>query len=108
VRRLPSEPLAPGLDRPLGGLTARRGFGTDIAKPQGMAHLDRDEDIPAWLPYWLPNEILEEIYLGLLRQASGVRPVLLEDGERANGYIIQNWFGPFLLSPPTHFLRGSC
>jgi hypothetical protein len=89
-------------------LTAMRGFWNGNCKTQGMAFLDRDEYIPVWLPYWLPNEILEEIYLGLLRGAPGRRQVLPEDSEAADGYINRDWFGPFLLSPPTRFLRGSC
>jgi hypothetical protein len=24
------------------------------------------------------------------------------------GFIVQDWFGPFLLSPPARFLQGHC
>jgi hypothetical protein len=75
---------------------------------KGMAYLDRDEYIPVWLPHWLPNEILEEIYLGIVAASPRAHQSLPEEAEGADGYIIQDWFGPFLLSPRTSFLRGRC
>jgi hypothetical protein len=74
----------------------------------GMAYLDQDEYIPVWLPHWLPDEILEEIYLGILAGSNRAPQTMPEEAEGADGYIIQDWFGPFLLSPRTSFMRGRC
>ncbi len=75
---------------------------------KGMAYLDRDEYIPVWLPHWLPDEILEEIYLGIVAGSHRAPQSLPEEAAGADGYIIQDWFGPFLLSPRTSFVRGRC
>ena len=75
---------------------------------KGMAYLDRDEYIPVWLPHWLPDDILEEIYLGIVAGSHRAPQSLPEEAEGADGYIIQDWFGPFLLSPRTCFVRGRC
>jgi hypothetical protein len=73
-----------------------------------MAYLNREEYIPVWLPHWLPAEVLEEIYLGILAATGQAAPVPPEEPEEAQGYIIQDWFGPFFLSPYTRSLRGRC
>jgi hypothetical protein len=73
-----------------------------------MAYLDKNEYIPVFLPDWLPDEILEEVYLGILAGLERPSPEIPGESEPANGYIIQDWFGPFLLSPPTWFLKGRC
>ncbi len=71
-----------------------------------MANLDRDEYIPVWLPHWLPDEVLEEVYTGILAATERNSQSMAED--HTDGYIIRDWFGPFLLSPPTRFSRGRC
>ena len=73
-----------------------------------MAYLDKDEYIPVWLPSWLPAEVLEEVYLGCLAAADHAAEGAPEEPETADGFIIQDWFGPFLLSPSSRSLRGRC
>jgi hypothetical protein len=73
-----------------------------------MANLDRDEYIPVWLPNWLPDEVLEEVYTGILMATQSPGNGLPEESDPTDGYIIHDWFGPFLLSPPTRFFRGRC
>jgi hypothetical protein len=72
-----------------------------------MAYVGKEEHFPIWLPESLPEEIVAESFFELLKAEAddedGPRP------EEANfGFIVRDWFGPFLLSPPTRFLRGQC
>ena len=73
-----------------------------------MAYLDQDEYFPTWLPHWLPEDLVEEIYLGMQAAAPRTPALPPDDSDLADGYIIPGWFGPFLLSPCTYFLRGTC
>ena len=72
-----------------------------------MAYIGKKEYTPVWLPESLPEEILVESSIELFHaEASpGEAP---EPEEPHLGFIVQDWFGPFLLSPPTRFLRGQC
>jgi len=72
-----------------------------------MAYIGKDEHNPVWLPESLPEEILAESFIELLN-AKIVGEDASEPGEPSFGFIVRDWFGPYLLSPPTHFLRGSC
>ena len=72
-----------------------------------MAYIGKDEHAPVWLPESLPEEILAESFIELLN--TGPDDVAVpEPGESNPGFIIRDWFGPYLLSPPTHFPRGRC
>lgn len=72
-----------------------------------MATAGKEEHFPIWLPESLPEEIVAESFIELLNvdadEEGDTRP---EDPNF--GFIVQDWFGPFLLSPPTRFLRGQC
>ena len=72
-----------------------------------MAYIGKDEHIPIWLPESLPEEILAESFIELLNTEAQVEDAS-EPGESNFGFIVRDWFGPYLLSPPTHFLRGRC
>jgi hypothetical protein len=72
-----------------------------------MAYIGKEECSPVWLPESLPEEILAESFIELLhgeRDMGDAPP----PAEPAFGFIVRDWFGPFLLSPPTWFLRGQC
>lgn len=72
-----------------------------------MAYIGNEEYFPVWLPESLSEEILAESYIELLH--TGVDPAGLNPPPEPNfGFIVQDWFGPFLLSPPARFLRGHC
>jgi len=72
-----------------------------------MAYIGKDEHTPVWLPESLPEEILAESFIELLNTGSAVQAA--SEPEESNfGFIVRDWFGPYLLSPPTHFLRGRC
>ncbi|MFA4902218.1 MAG: hypothetical protein WC600_05670 [Desulfobaccales bacterium] len=72
-----------------------------------MANVGKEEQFPIWLPESLPEEIVAESFFELLNTdadgEAGSRP---EDPNF--GFVVRDWFGPFLLSPPTRFLRGQC
>jgi hypothetical protein len=72
-----------------------------------MANVGKEEQFPIWLPENLPEEIVAESFCELLHaemdEETSPRP---EDPNF--GFIVQDWFGPFLLSPPTRFLKGQC
>jgi hypothetical protein len=79
----------------------------DIAKEKTMAYIGKEEHSPVWLPESLPEEILAESFIELL--PTEAEPSDAPEPAGLNfGFIVQVWFGPFLLSPPTRFLRGQC
>ncbi len=69
-----------------------------------MAYFDRDEDFLVWLPESQPDNLITPQTTYLLEmskdQATEADPVC--------GYIIQDWFGPFLFGPTARSLRGNC
>ena len=72
-----------------------------------MAYIGREEYEPLWLPESLPDDILPGSLIRVLgmemeREAEASAP------EPSCGFIIRDWFGPFLLSPPSRYLRGRC
>jgi hypothetical protein len=74
-----------------------------------MAYIGKEEYFPIWLPEDLPEEILAESYFQLLDgDVDGDSEEPSHDRESNCGFIVRDWFGPFLLSPPTRFLRGNC
>jgi hypothetical protein len=73
-----------------------------------MAYIGKDEYAPVWLPEPLPEEILAESFIELLNSEARAVEETAEPGESNFGFIVRDWFGPYLLSPPTHFLRGRC
>jgi hypothetical protein len=82
------------------------GVAVMIFKERTMAYIGKEEHAPVWLPESLPEEILVESSIELFHaEADGEAP---RPAEPHLGFIVQDWFGPFLLSPPTRFLRGQC
>jgi hypothetical protein len=71
-----------------------------------MAYFDEDDFLPLWRQDALPEDILAGTLLDLWRGAQGEAGNLR--GSAPSGYIILDWFGPFLLSPPARFVRGRC
>jgi len=72
-----------------------------------MAYIGNEEYSPVWLPESLPEEVLAESFIELFTTEPGEGEAPQPE-ESSFGFIIQDWFGPFLLSPPTRFLRGQC
>jgi hypothetical protein len=72
-----------------------------------MAYIGKEEYTPIWLTESLPEEILAETPIELFHGAAASQEA--PETEDPNfGFIIQDWFGPFLLSPPSWFMRGEC
>jgi hypothetical protein len=101
---LPGGGLAGGI-KPAGSLV--RELQQKLPRKENMAYIGKEELTPVWLPESLPEEILAESFIELLDTGA--------EGEEASeprepnfGFIVRDWFGPYLLSPPTRFLRGRC
>ena len=72
-----------------------------------MAYIGKEEYSPVWLPESLPEEMLAESFLEMINTQAQMEHA--PPPEEPNfGFIIRDWFGPFLLSPPTYCLRGHC
>ena len=70
-----------------------------------MAYIGKEEYVALWLPHSLPVEALSGDSIQLLGAEEEPEPMA---SEPSRGFIIEDWFGPFLLGPPTRFLRGRC
>lgn len=70
-----------------------------------MAYIGKEEYLAFWLPESLPVDALPGNSIQLLGGEEEPEPMA---SEPSRGFIIQDWFGPFLLGPPTRFLRGRC
>jgi len=68
-----------------------------------MAFHDSDTEVLLWCPQLLPEDLLLGSYVQLSGEDS---PPEAHPGPA--GFIIHNWFGPFLLASPSRFLRGRC
>ncbi len=72
-----------------------------------MASFDRDDYTRLWLLTALADEVELRSQVHLMDQATQPEADLI-DSEPARGFIIRDWFGPFLLSPASRSLRGRC
>ena len=73
-----------------------------------MAFIGKDEGFPLWLPEAVTDELLNGSCTNFLEAPEVEKETLPADHEPSYGYIVQDWFGPFLLSPSSRFLRGRC
>ena len=84
-------------------------FGTDVAYNFGkegiMAYIGKEDYMAFWLPKTIPVDALADSNIQLFGGEEEPEPMV---SESSRGFIIQDWFGPFLLGPPTRFLRGRC
>jgi hypothetical protein len=72
-----------------------------------MAYIGKEEYLAFWLPESLPVDALAGNSIQLLGGEEEPEPEPMAS-EPSRGFIIEDWFGPFLLGPPTRFLRGRC
>jgi hypothetical protein len=72
-----------------------------------MAYIGGDGHLTAWVVGSLQEDVLANSCIHLLEAAE---PAEEENpsSEPSRGFIIQDWFGPFLLGPSSRFLRGRC
>lgn len=72
-----------------------------------MANASKEGQFPIWMPESLPQEMVVENFYELLNAQAEEEPT--PNPEEPNfGFIVRDWFGPYLLSPPTRFLKGQC
>jgi len=72
-----------------------------------MANFDRDEYILFWLAAALGDEVPTGSSFHLMGTAAEPEAEVIDPGSY-RGYIIRDWFGPFLLAPSSRCLRGRC
>jgi len=72
-----------------------------------MAYFDRNVDFLVWLAAPLPDDVLTAGNIHLM-ETSNERDTDVTEAEPACGYIIRDWFGPFLFGPASRGLRGRC
>ena len=72
-----------------------------------MAYFDRDEFILFWLTAALGDGLPAGTPMPLMEpEQEPAVDVATQDA--AYGYIIRDWFGPFLLAPSSRCQRGRC
>ena len=76
-----------------------------------MAYIGKELYLAAWADGTLAGDTLSQTSVLLLgepvEQGDQVEQVSL-GAEPTRGFIIQDWFGPFLLGPASRFVRGRC
>lgn len=72
-----------------------------------MAFFDRDEYILFWLAAALGDEVPAGSPINQMGPAAEPEAAVIAP-ESSRGYIIRDWFGPFLLAPSSRYLRGRC
>lgn len=71
-----------------------------------MAYLGDDLELVAWALVSGMEESPEDTCLVARPEDSLAAETSEDDSPR--GFIIRNWFGPFLLGPASRYLRGRC
>jgi hypothetical protein len=72
-----------------------------------MAYIGTDRYMAVWTAGDLHDDALADSCIHLLGaedEAEGSQT----SSEESRGFIIEDWFGPFLLGPQSRFLRGRC
>lgn len=73
-----------------------------------MAYVGSDLYWASWVPGSLANDLLAEGCILLAGPGEGEAETEAPAAGGAPGYIIRDWFGPFLLGPASSYLRGRC
>ncbi len=73
-----------------------------------MAYVGSEPYLASWVDGRMGEDALAGgcIYLvGIGEEDPAAEP---QEGGSSRGYIIRDWFGPFLLGPASSYLRGRC
>jgi hypothetical protein len=73
-----------------------------------MAYIGDDGFFAAWAAGTLTGDNLSQTSVLLLGESADQEEQESLATEPTRGYIIQDWFGPFLLGPASRFVRGRC
>lgn len=72
-----------------------------------MAFIGKEDYFPLWLPQSLADDLLTGSSITLLGTLED-QVNTSDEPESPCGYIIRDWFGPYLLSPSSRYLKGRC
>jgi hypothetical protein len=81
---------------------------TDLSRENTMAYIGTERDLAVWMAGAPHEDGLTETCIHLLGDDEESEEETYNRSEPSRGFIIQDWFGPFLLGPPSRFLRGRC
>ena len=73
-----------------------------------MAYIGGNGYLAVWAAGTLKEDKLAESCVLLMGEGDDQEEEETLEREPSRGFIIQDWFGPFLLGPSTRFLRGRC
>ena len=73
-----------------------------------MAYIGDDGFFAAWAAGTLTGDKLSQTSVLLLGESDDQGEQESISTEPTRGFIIQDWFGPFLLGPASRFVRGRC
>jgi hypothetical protein len=73
-----------------------------------MAYIGTEGYLAMWMARALQDDALAETCVYLLGGEEEAGEEDQRSSEASRGFIIQDWFGPFLLGPQSRFLRGRC
>ncbi len=73
-----------------------------------MAYIGGEGYLAAWVAGPLREDTLNDCCIRLLEAQDEVEEEQPLASEPSRGFIIRDWFGPFLLGPASRFLRGRC
>ncbi len=73
-----------------------------------MAYIGDDFYLAAWATGTLMGDKLSQTSILLLEESADQGEQESIETEPTRGFIIQDWFGPFLLGPTSRFVRGRC
>jgi len=76
-----------------------------------MAYIGDDGFFAAWAAGTLTGDKLSQTSVLLLGDSADSSDQGEQESmapESTRGFIIQDWFGPFLLGPASRFVRGRC
>ncbi len=73
-----------------------------------MAYIGNDWYMAAWAADTMAGDKLSQTSVLLLGESSEHGDQGSLEPEPTRGFIIQDWFGPFLLGPASRFVRGRC
>lgn len=73
-----------------------------------MAYIGDEGFLAAWAASILTGDEVSHSSVLLLGEPAEKEEQESLATEPARGFIIQDWFGPFLLGPASRFVRGRC
>ena len=73
-----------------------------------MAYIGSDWYLASWAADSLTGDQLSQTSVMLLGETAEQGEQESLTAEPTRGFIIQDWFGPFLLGPASRFVRGRC